>query len=160
MCTETSNDLGKITSGDEIWSWEIQKMISIFSETVKDRVIKFSLMIDLSKNSSRILIYLAIRRKTYSLLATRTFLVIIIIIIIIILFPFFCPGDFSETAWQIFLKFSGKMQYINTSGSFFHLSKIHFRSANMADFLFLKSAFVQQFSLKRLKIESWNFHGW
>ena len=87
MCTATSNDLGKITSGDEIWSWKIQKLISIFSETVKDRVIIFLLMIDLSKKPSRILIYLAIRRKTYSLLATRTFLVIIIIIII--LFPFF-----------------------------------------------------------------------
>jgi hypothetical protein len=48
MSTATSNDFGKITSGDEIWSWEIQKLISIFSETVQDRVIKFLLMVDLS----------------------------------------------------------------------------------------------------------------
>jgi hypothetical protein len=94
MCTATSNDLGKLTSGDEIWSWEIQKFISIFSETVKDRVIKFSLMIDLSKNPSRILIYLAIRRKTYSLLATRTFLVIF-------LFVFqFSPKWFDGLSWN------------------------------------------------------------
>jgi hypothetical protein len=36
-----------------------------------------------------------------------------------LIFPFLCPGDFSEMAGQIFLKLSGKMHYINTSGSFF-----------------------------------------
>ena len=75
-------------------------------------------------------------------------------------FPVFCPGDFSEMAGQISLKFSGKMHYIYTSGSFLNLSKIHFRSANMADFLFLKSHFVQTFSHKRWKIELRNFQGW
>jgi hypothetical protein len=48
MSTAMSNDFGKITSGYEIWSWEFQNLISISSETVKDRVIKVSLMIDLS----------------------------------------------------------------------------------------------------------------
>jgi hypothetical protein len=44
MSTVTWKVFGKIISGDEICSWEIQQLISIFSSTVKDRVIKFSLM--------------------------------------------------------------------------------------------------------------------
>jgi hypothetical protein len=54
-------------------------------------------------------------------------------------FPLFCRADFPEIAGQIFLKHLGKVHYINTSGISFHLSKIHFRSVNMVDFLFLKS---------------------
>jgi hypothetical protein len=41
------NDFEKVTSGHKILSWEIQKF-SIFSKIVKDRVMVFSGMIDLS----------------------------------------------------------------------------------------------------------------
>jgi hypothetical protein len=43
MSNTTSNDFEKVTSGHEIWSLELKnKCISIFSETVKDRVMTFS----------------------------------------------------------------------------------------------------------------------
>jgi hypothetical protein len=132
MCTATSNNLGKITSSDEIWSWAIQKLISIFSETVKDRVIKFSLMIDLSKNPSRILIYLAIRRKTYSLLATRTFLAIIIIL------PYFCDRDFSEMAGSILIIFGRVIGVYMNLIHFLHFWKITFSQKILSNFVFQK----------------------
>jgi hypothetical protein len=38
----------KVTSGDKIWIEKFKNCSSVFSESVKDRVMKFSVMIDLS----------------------------------------------------------------------------------------------------------------
>ena len=91
-------------------------------------------------------IILEVGRKTSSLLATRSFLVILLLLLF---FPDFCPADFSEVAGQIFLKLSGKMWYQLNSIPIFSFFDIYFRSANIAILLFLKSHFVQHFSRKR-----------
>ena len=97
---------------------------------------------------------LKIGRKTSSLLATRSCLVIIIILF---LSYKFCAGDFSEMALSISFKFTGIMprhvKFIPPRQFF----KIHFLSEVIVSLRFLKVNFVCDVSQKRVKILELNF---
>ena len=85
-----------------------------------------------------------IRRKTYSLLATRSCLVIILLHYY---FSYrFCPEDFSETVRWIFVKFSGVIVSYKNLIYFFLFWWRHFRFWNIVIFLIFRGSSCLSYS--------------
>ena len=104
--------------------------------------------------SKSYLIASRIERKTHSLLATRSYLVIIFI-----LFSSYkiCAEDFSEMARSILSKFSWLMHWHLKLIPANYFLEIHFRSGFIALWSKFGGPPCLWWNSKRLKLESWNF---